>query len=255
MAFSHHLRFQAVILCAVLQLLEIRTDGAESRRWKVLPDTYASDTHNVMPNSIALSKALVDAAEHVLRWQLPRDANEWAPRRSGVELALRKAMGLQHLPERSPLPVRIQARHDLGNYWMTNVIFHSRPNFPVTGNLYVPKKSGGKKLPAVLCPVGHYLAGGKSAKENQILCIQLVKLGFVVLTYDAIGLGERLVPGNIHHEAGFALMPLGQTIAGWMVWDSIRALDFLVTLPQVDPERIGITGNSGGGLNSLLTAA
>ncbi|MCI0724633.1 MAG: acetylxylan esterase [Acidobacteria bacterium] len=255
MAFSHHLRFQAVILCAVLQLLEIRTDGAESRQWKVLPDTNALDTKNVMPNSIALSKALVDAAEHVLRWQLPRDADEWRPRRSRVDLALRKAMGLQHLPERGSLAVRIQARHDLGDYWLTNVIFHSRSDFPVTGNLYVPKNSGSKKLPAVLCPVGHYLAAGKGAKENQILCIKLVKLGFAVLTYDAIGQGERLTQGNIHHEAGFALLPLGQTIAGWMVWDSLRALDFLQTLSQVDPERIGITGNSGGGLNSLLTAA
>lgn len=249
------LLIQTAIVFAVLQTVIMRIGGAESRQWKVLPDTNALHDLNVMPNSIALSKALVDAAEHVLRWRLPRDADEWRPRRSRVELALRKAMGLRHLPERSPLAVRIQARHDLGDYWLTNVIFHSRSDFPVSGNLYVPKNSGGKKLPAVLCPVGHYLAAGKGAKENQILCIQLVKLGFVVLTYDAIGQGERLTQGNIHHEAGFALLPLGQTIAGWMVWDSIRALDFLQTLPQVDPERIGITGNSGGGLNSLLTAA
>ena len=80
-------------------------------------------------------------------------------------------------------------------------------------------------------------------------------MGFVVLVYDAIGHGERMILGNIHHEAGYALLPLGETIAGWMVWDSMRAIDYLVTLPQVDAERIGMTGNSGGGLNTLFTAA
>ncbi|PYV37953.1 MAG: acetylxylan esterase, partial [Acidobacteria bacterium] len=80
-------------------------------------------------------------------------------------------------------------------------------------------------------------------------------MGFVVLTYDAIGHGERLIQGNTHHEAGFALLPLGETIAGWMVWESMRAIDYLLTLPEVDPEHIGITGNSGGGLNTLFTSA
>jgi cephalosporin-C deacetylase-like acetyl esterase len=96
---------------------------------------------------------------------------------------------------------------------------------------------------------------GKGVAENQVMCIQLARLGFVVLTYDAIGHGERVAAGNNHHEAGFALLPLGQTIAGWMVWESMRAIDFLLTLPEVDPERIGITGNSGGGLNTLFTSA
>jgi hypothetical protein len=80
-------------------------------------------------------------------------------------------------------------------------------------------------------------------------------MGFVVLTYDALGQGERLAAGNIHHDAGFALLPLGETIAGWMVWDSMRAIDYLQTLEDVDGGRIGVTGNSGGGLNTLFTAA
>jgi dienelactone hydrolase len=80
-------------------------------------------------------------------------------------------------------------------------------------------------------------------------------MGFVVLTYDALGQGERLAAGNIHHDAGFALLPLGETIAGWMVWDSMRAIDYLQTLEDVDGGRIGVTGNSGGGLNTLFTSA
>jgi hypothetical protein len=75
------------------------------------------------------------------------------------------------------------------------------------------------------------------------------------MSYDAIGHGERNVTGNVHHEAGYALLPLGETIAGWMVWDSMRAIDYLQSLEEVDPDRIGVTGNSGGGLNTLYTAA
>src|SRR5262249_1715319 len=106
-----------------------------------------------------------------------------------------------------------------------------------------------------LSPVGHNLTPGKTAAEVQTLCIHLVRMGFIVLTYDPIGQGERLISGNIHHEAGYALLPLGETIAGWMVWDSMRAMDYLLTRSDVDPKRIGITGNSGGGLNTLYTAA
>src|SRR5262249_46413277 len=109
--------------------------------------------------------------------------------------------------------------------------------------------------PAIVCPLGHYLDGGKANLEYQILAIKLAKLGFYVLIYDAIGHGERLIPGNTHHEAGFALLPLGQTIAGWMVWETMRAIDFLATFPEVDSSRIGVTGNSGGGLNTLFAAA
>ena len=83
----------------------------------------------------------------------------------------------------------------------------------------------GDDVATVLHALGHYLAAGKRTADTQARCIKLAKMGFVVLVYDAIGHGERMVPGNIHHEAGYALLPLGETIAGWMVWDSIRAID------------------------------
>jgi cephalosporin-C deacetylase-like acetyl esterase len=83
----------------------------------------------------------------------------------------------------------------------------------------------------------------------------LAQLGFVVLVYDAIGHGERNLPGNTHHHAGYALLPLGETIAGWMVWDTMRAVDYLASRSDVDPEKIGLAGNSGGGLNTLFSSA
>ena len=91
--------------------------------------------------------------------------------------------------------------------------------------------------------------------EVQARCIKLAQMGFIVLTYDSIGHGERAISGNTHHEGGYSLFPLGETIAGWIVWDSMRAIDYLSSLPDVDPKRIGVTGNSGGGLNTLFTSA
>ncbi len=208
-----------------------------------------------MPNSPAVVKSLGDAAEYVLRWKLPGDEEAWRRHRPEVERAFRKAIGLEKLPERTLLNARTTATHDFGDYLVGNVIFESRPGFPVTANLYLPKPASQGNRAAILCPIGHYLSAGKRTADIQARCIKLAKMGFVVLVYDAIGHGERMVPGNIHHEAGYALLPLGETIAGWMVWDSMRAVDYLLTLKEVDPGRIGITGNSGGGLNTLFTAA
>ena len=239
--------------CVALSLLAQTPtqDGA----WAVTPGGQVWDQDNIVPNAPALIKSLGDAAEYVLRWKVPGDAVAWQRRRPEVERAFRKAIGLEVLPERSPLHARTTARHDMGDYTIENVIFESRPGFLVTANLYRPKAAALGKRAAILCPIGHYLTDGKRAVDVQSRCIKLARMGFVVLTYDAIGQGERNISGNIHHEAGYALLPLGQTIAGWMVWDSMRGIDYLLTQPDVDPQRIGVTGNSGGGLNTLFTAA
>jgi hypothetical protein len=221
----------------------------------VNPDAFLMEGFNTTPGGSALVKSLGDAAEYVLRWQPPASAEQWTKRQPVVEAAFRKAIGLQDIPQRAPLNARVVARHDLGDYLIENVLFESRPEFPVSANLYRSKARSTHKGPAILCPIGHYLSAGKAAADVQARCIGLARMGFVVLTYDALGQGERLIPGNNHHDAGYALLPLGETIAGWMVWDSMRAIDYLLTLEDVDADRIGVTGNSGGGLNTLFTAA
>jgi cephalosporin-C deacetylase-like acetyl esterase len=246
-----------LLACSAPSILRAQpaADAAAEARWAVIPNVNAMDGGGVTPNSTAIAKLIGDAAEYLVRWQLPQDSATWREQRADRERAFRRVLGLDPLPERTSLDARIVRKHDMGDYTLENVILHSRPGFPITANLYRPKASLPGRRAAVLAPIGHALNAGKGVTENQVMCIQLARLGFVVLTYDAIGHGERVVAGNNHHEAGFALLPLGQTIAGWMVWESMRAIDFLLTLPEVDPERIGITGNSGGGLNTLFTAA
>jgi hypothetical protein len=218
-------------------------------------NSFLMESFNSTPGGSALVKSLGDAAEFVLRWKPPTGAEAWQARRQIVEAAFRRAIGLSALPPRTPLHARALARHDLDGYTLENVLFESRAGMPVAANVYRPKAASSGKRPAILCPIGHYLSAGKASTEVQARCLNLARLGFVVLTYDPLGQGERLVPGNNHHDAGFTLLPLGETIAGWMVWDSMRAIDYLLTLEEVDGTRIGVTGNSGGGLNTLFTVA
>lgn len=223
--------------------------------WAVRARDSVIDKQSVVPDATALIKSIGDAAEFLTRWQPPADGAAWKRRRPEVERAFRASIGLAALPERAPLHARTVARHEFGGYTVENVIFESRPGFPVTANLYRPNGAAQGRRPAILSPIGHYLGAGKTAAAVQARAIGLARMGFVVFTYDAIGQGERMFPGNVHHEAGYTLLPLGETIAGWMVWDSMRAVDYLLTLADVDPRRIAITGNSGGGLNTLYTAA
>ena len=218
-------------------------------------DPEELDGFNVAPAANPLNKAIHDAAEHAGRFQLPARAAEWPERRKQVETAFRESIGLSRPPERTPLNAKVLRTHDLGDCYLENVIFYSRPETPVPANIYRPKAPAGQRLPAVLSVLGHWLGDGKAAEQNQILARKLAELGFLVMTYDAIGHGERNDRGNTHHHAGYSLLPLGETVAGWMVWDSIRAADYLQSRPDVDPQRIGIAGNSGGGLNTLFTSA
>ena len=160
-------------------------------------------------------------------------------------------------PEKTPLNARVTRILERDTYNIENVIFYSRPDFPVTANLYVPK---GRKalLPGVVGTCGHS-ANGKAAPAYQSFAQGLARLGYVVLIFDPIGQGERLqypdhelksrigVGVREHLYAGNQMSLTGESLFSWFTWDGIRALDYLLSRPEVDPKHIGVTGNSGGG--------
>jgi dienelactone hydrolase len=160
-------------------------------------------------------------------------------------------------PEKTPLRPRITGVVERDAYRIEKVIFESRPRFPVTANLYLPK---GKKfpLPGVVGTCGHS-DNGKAADTYQSFAQGLARLGYVVLLYDPIGQGERLQYGHLpakerphvgvgeHLHAGNQQFLVGEFLGSWRAWDGIRALDYLLTRPEVDPRQVGVTGNSGGG--------
>jgi cephalosporin-C deacetylase-like acetyl esterase len=194
-----------------------------------------------------------------------RTREQFEKRKEEVRRQLLAMMG--GLPEeRSPLNVRKVGTIDRGDYRIEKVIFESLPNFYVTADLYVPQ-TGRPPYPAVLQPTGHSLAA-KARAFYQNLGLGLVKNGFVVLTYDPVGQGERRIyfdPAlgdskvggtTLEHEmAGVQSLLAGESIARYMVWDGMRSIDVLQSLSYVDPKRIGISGCSGGGTLTAYLAA
>jgi dienelactone hydrolase len=197
------------------------------------------------------------------------------------------------MPKRTPLNAVIHGKLDCGDHTVEKVYFESMPGFFVTGSLYRPKGKEGR-MPGVLSAHGHWSdgrfhdAGLKAVRREiaigaerfeeggrsplQARCVQLARMGCVVFHYDMMGyadsvqIGSELVHGfarqrpemNVETDWGLFSPPAEaryQSVMGLQTWNSIRALDFLVELPDVDAERIGVTGASGGGTQTFVLCA
>lgn len=160
-------------------------------------------------------------------------------------------------PEKTPLNPRTVGTIERDAYHIEKVIFDSRPGFPVTANLYIPKGRD-FPLPAVVGTCGHSNAG-KAEPVYQAFAQSLARQGYVVLIFDPIGQGERIqylsedfksiygIGVGEHIYAGNQMILNGESLSSWFAWDGIRCVDYLLGRPEVDPRHIGITGNSGGG--------
>jgi dienelactone hydrolase/pimeloyl-ACP methyl ester carboxylesterase len=160
-------------------------------------------------------------------------------------------------PEKTALRARVTGTVERDTYRIEKVIFESRPGFLVTANLYIPTNRP-LPLPGVVGTCGHS-SNGKAAEPYQAFAQGLARQGYVVLIYDPIGQGERLqypdrqlksrIGAGVyeHLYAGNQQFLVGEFFGAWRAWDGIRALDYLLTRSEVDPRRIGVTGNSGGG--------
>jgi dienelactone hydrolase len=205
----------------------------------------------------------------------PATKAAWEKRRQQVREQILVATGLWPMPPKTPLKPVIHGKIDRDGYTIEKVYFASLPGHYVTGNLYRPKGKTGK-LPAILSPHGHFTngrlyqnseAGAKKevtdkAEERlegatyplQALCAQLARMGCVVFHYDMVGYADsKAIPHQSFNsvEANLRL----QNLMGLQTWNSIRSLDFLLSLPEVDPKRVGVTGHSGGGTQTFILCA
>lgn len=143
-------------------------------------------------------------------------------------------------------------------YTVEKLTIQTRPGVRMTCNLYVPDAAKQKPAPAILQVHGHW-KGAKQDPTVQARCIGAAKLGFVVLCVDAFGAGERGVGtalGEYHGDMTAAtLLPVGLPLSGLQVYENVRAVDYLETRPEVDKTRIGITGASGGGNQTMYAGA
>ena len=217
---------------------------------------------------------------------------EWAKRAEEVRTQMRVALGIWPAPTRNPLNAVVRDRIEHDDYTVEKVYFESMPGFFVTGTLFRPRTAG--QHPAVLCPHGHWAdarfqmrpdaemkkeidSGGERFLESgrsifQSLGVQLARMGIVAFVYDMLGNSDsHQFTRELAH--GFAkqrpemntvenwglFSPQAEThaesIMGLQTWNSIRTVDFLTGLPDVDPSRIGCTGASGGGTQTLILSA
>jgi dienelactone hydrolase len=210
----------------------------------------------------------------------PSSKQSWEARRKHVREQVLVATGLWPMPQRPPIQAVIHGKIDRDDYTVEKVFFPSYAGHYVSGNLYRPKGKNGK-MPGVLCPHGHWPNGrfydaletygekkiqadikggaektGEGARfPLQARCAQLARMGCVVFHYDMVGNADSQ---QIAHREGFtdadAELHL-QSFLGLQTFNSVRALDFLLSLPEVDAKRIGVTGASGGGTQTFVLCA
>jgi dienelactone hydrolase len=184
-----------------------------------------------------------------------------AKRRDALRAFFLASLG--DLPERTPLNAQVASTLRRDGYRVEKVIFESRPQHHVTANFYVP--DGKPPYPGVLLPCGHS-DNGKAYEQYQRVAILLARNGMAVLCFDPVGQGERyqrlddhgkpVIRGTSEHTmAGIGALLIGRQEASYCIWDGLRALDYLAGRSEVDPRRLGCTGNSGGGtLTAYLMA-
>ncbi len=223
----------------------------------------------------------------------PASKAEWEKRADRVRRQILVSQGLWPMPTKAPLNSVIHGKVDRGEYTVEKAYFESLPGFYVTGNLYRPKNVSGK-APGVLFAHGHWtnarlaessdaevrqeIADGEERFEEggksrfQSMCVQLARMGCVVWQWDMLGNSDsrQLSMGLVH---GFSKQrPEMNTVENWglfspqaeshlqsvmglQTWNSIRSMDFLLSLPEVDSSRIAMTGASGGGTQTMILAA
>jgi dienelactone hydrolase len=195
-------------------------------------------------------------------WVFPPVASraEWDARAAAMRRTILFRAGLWPMPERSPLNAQVFGRIERNGFSVEKAYFESLPGFYVTGNLYRPARGTAgvpqPPFPAVLAPHGHAAYGRLEASDifnEPARAASLARQGYLVFTYDMVGYNDSFqVP---HDYAAPEAALWGFSVLGLQLWNGIRALDFLESLPDIDRTRIGASGASGGGTQTFLLAA
>jgi len=205
-----------------------------------LSPLFSQDTMLCMGRHWSEDEANLMMKEFSSQWD---DLASWEKRAEIIRNGIIEGMQLERMPpfEGNFHPV-IRSTREMDGYLVENIAIESFPGFYITGNLYRPTKPKDKN-PAILCPHGH--AADKRFKEDvQKRSAVLARMGAIVFAYDMVGYGES---HQVNHHMPIALL--------LQTWNSRRVLEYLLSRPDVDPERIGMTGGSGGGTQTFVLTA
>ena len=272
-------------LCFLIALSLIGTAG--------IATAQVPDAARVLAEGVQLEDARLNPPKDLngyFPFIVPNTVEEWEQRSAALKQRILVATGLWPLPEKTPLNAVVHGRVERDGFTVERVYFESLPGLFVTGSLFRPVGEG--PFPGVLCPHGH---GGRlqDAGEEKIRwqivrgeerfeasgrfpkiarCAQLARMGCVTFMHDMMGYGDnhQLSYELVHRHAkarpemegkdewGFFSAQAemrAQSVMGLQTWNTIRSLDFLCSLPDVDTTRIGVTGNSGGGTQTIVACA
>ncbi len=268
------------ITCTFLLILVAAKPAWAASAPRVLPE-------GKQPDDARLGR-LRDLSKDYFPFAVPATAEAWTKRSGELRRQLQVSAGLWPIPSKTPANAVVHGPVDRKDYTVEKVFFESFPDHFVTGNLYRPKGRKGK-LPAVLCPHGHwadgrfYDSGEKKVRWDlfngaerfelggrfplQSRCVQLARMGCIVFHYDMIGYADSV---QLAHRAGVRdkmntptkwgyFSPRAearlQHQMGLQTYNSVRALDWISTLPDVDTKRLAVTGASGGGTQTFILCA
>jgi len=229
-------------------------------KWLVYTDAPNSLYHHITGQAYSMLKEREEKIAGL------KTLSDWQQRQELIKETLLDIVG--PFPEKTPLNPRIITAINKGSYTVEHIIFESQPGFFVTSSLYIPARQNKKtRAPAIIYCSGHSAEGYRSAVYQHVI-LNLVNKGFIVFAFDPVGQGERLEyfdpetgkstiggPTSEHSYPGAQAFLTGSSQAKYMIWDGIRAVDYLLTRKEIDPSRIGITGRSGGGTQSAYIAA
>ena len=180
---------------------------------------------------------------------------EWEAHKAQLKRQILVSAGLYPLPERTPLKPIVFGRIERADYSIEKVAIETMPGYFLGGNLYRPLHPSGQ-VPAVLTPHGHWTYGRLENSETfsgQALGISLARQGYVAFAYDMVGYNDTMQTGHRFTSPTYQLWSFSPLAL--QLWNSIRALDFVESLPEVDRLRLAVTGASGGGTQTMLLAA
>ncbi|RPI45891.1 MAG: hypothetical protein EHM46_01235 [Bacteroidetes bacterium] len=206
----------------------------------ILPGATAQDTMLCVGHHWTEDEANLKMKQFASAWG---NRESWEARAAMIRKGIKEGMQLDRMPvihgEFSPV---IHSSRAMDGYTVENIAIESFPGFYITGNLYKPV-SLKEKNPAVLCPHGH-AADKRFAEDVLKRSAALARMGAIVFAYDMIGYGES---HQVNHRMPIVLL--------LQTWNSRRVLEYLLSRPDVDPDRIGMTGGSGGGTQTFILAA